>query len=488
MNQMQSENISENPSEPQKLKKRYIIGVIALIVFILFIIFRIAILSGVYGFVAKQAYENPQSGWYSLLSSSFFQTLTAPAYQESNSTTRYEIKQQERTEYKVTTKIQRESNIFPEGYVTEINGEPPSISYNDTIIQKINAGNTEQKIINSKQVSSSEGSAAIVITGKGSKEEIISMLQEDYRLMIENQGKSRALISFSDTSILNQLQSYTGTAPTQIYAIDFFIEDSNTDQVGTVFILYEVCNTYIRLPLIINQNQQYIIGDSQHIIDNYCSDPSDQDASPAEAGIVELSTCADCTYFPIGKKQKLRADYAPKVVSLSSLDSNYQIHEDTLPDLERLINDAKSAGFNIQITSAYRSYQDQVETFTYWVEREMNLYGYSRVDAEKSANKFSARPGFSEHQLGTVVDLNSIDCNAFDGYCYANEVLWKWLKENAYKYGFIQSYPDGKELITGYIPEAWHYRWIGIGNAGEYKKVEEKLVLQEWLTTKNGVL
>lgn len=486
--QLESNEYFVNQNKTIKLSKKYIFGISALAILFLVIIFRVGILSGVYGFIAYQSYENPQSFWYSIFSSHIFQNIAEPAYLEGNPSVLYEIKQQDRIEYKGTDKVQEESVLLPEGYVAEINGESASVTYDDTIFQKIDSGNAQQKIISSTQVSSSEGTPSVVITGTGSKEEIITMLKINYRKMIETQGTTQELIELSDNSILGNLQEYAATAPTEIFAVDFSIDDTRNDRVGTVFILYPICNTYIGLPLTINLDQKYIIGDAQKIIDFYCSNPSDPDASPEQAGIVELSTCIDCTHFPIGKKQKLRADYAPEVVSLATLNSTYQIHKDTLPDLERLINDAKSAGFNIQITSAYRSYQNQVETFNYWVEREMNLYGYNRADAEQSANKFSARPGFSEHQLGTVVDLNSTDCNAFDGYCDANEILWRWLRENAYKYGFIQSYPDGKELITGYIPEAWHYRWIGLENAIEYKKVENQMVLQEWLMMKLGVL
>ncbi|NLA46732.1 MAG: M15 family metallopeptidase, partial [Firmicutes bacterium] len=99
---------------------------------------------------------------------------------------------------------------------------------------------------------------------------------------------------------------------------------------------------------------------------------------------------------------------------------------------------------------------------------------------EEAANRFSARPGQSEHQLGTTVDFGGTSADWTTGF--ANTKQGKWLLNNAHLYGFALSYPEGKESVTGYIYEPWHFRYIGVAVAKEWK--ESGLVLCEFLKTK----
>lgn len=151
------------------------------------------------------------------------------------------------------------------------------------------------------------------------------------------------------------------------------------------------------------------------------------------------------------------------------------------PYLEELILTAQAAGYNISSTSSYRSFETQVETFNYWVDWNQNVFGYDRAKALTEANRISAIPGFSEHQLGTTVDLNATECNAFEGYCGQNEALWTWLDQNDSTYGFVLSYPEGTEEQSGYRFEPWHYRWIGIENMNSYEN--SGMILRDWLET-----
>ena len=86
---------------------------------------------------------------------------------------------------------------------------------------------------------------------------------------------------------------------------------------------------------------------------------------------------------------------------------------------------------------------------------------------------YSARPGHSEHQLGYAVDINTVQEK------FKNTKEYAFLKDNAYKYGFIERYKEGKEFITGYGYEPWHYRYVGIDAA----KIiyENDLTLEEYL-------
>ena len=82
-----------------------------------------------------------------------------------------------------------------------------------------------------------------------------------------------------------------------------------------------------------------------------------------------------------------------------------------------------------------------------------------RIDGVEAADTYSARPGFSEHQLGYSIDLTNGESVPFEEFHNTKE--YEWLKDNAYKYGFILRYPKDKEYITGYIFEPWHIRYVG---------------------------
>lgn len=113
---------------------------------------------------------------------------------------------------------------------------------------------------------------------------------------------------------------------------------------------------------------------------------------------------------------------------------------------------AKENGFNLYIGSGYRSYSTQSKVYKNYVKR----------DGKAKADTYSARPGHSEHQSGLAIDI--CDYN-YKGKCinsgYNNTESAKWLSDNAYKYGFILRYPNGKTNETGYKYESWHYRYVG---------------------------
>lgn len=121
-------------------------------------------------------------------------------------------------------------------------------------------------------------------------------------------------------------------------------------------------------------------------------------------------------------------------------------------------NDAHNIGLTLYINSPYRSYNTQKYLY--------NNYGLK--DGYTLADTYSARPGFSEHQTGYAIDVTSKSTN-FSNFEYSSE--YKWLEDNAYKYGFILRYPKGKEYITGYQYEPWHYRYVGKGLANKIKEL-----------------
>jgi len=113
--------------------------------------------------------------------------------------------------------------------------------------------------------------------------------------------------------------------------------------------------------------------------------------------------------------------------------------------------DAAAQGINLYDFSSYRGYYAQKNLF----ER------YAASDGEEAANRYSARAGFSEHQTGFVTDIGGDNRGAWAETTFDDTTEARWLAENAGRYGFIMRYPPGKETITGYIHESWHYRYIG---------------------------
>lgn len=153
----------------------------------------------------------------------------------------------------------------------------------------------------------------------------------------------------------------------------------------------------------------------------------------------------------VNKYSNVTEKYKPK--NLMTIDKKYwidnekqQAAEVAANAFEEMASDALKEGLYILANSTYRSYKDQEEIFATYKD----LYG------ENYALKYAAKAGFSEHQTGLVIDIAAKNNNIF-----ANSKESTWVYENAYKYGFIQRYPKGKEEITGYKYESWHYRYVG---------------------------
>lgn len=164
-------------------------------------------------------------------------------------------------------------------------------------------------------------------------------------------------------------------------------------------------------------------------------------------------------YLLVNKFYYLDSNYIPE--NLELLDSSYAkngiyLVKEAKDNIERLINDAKNDGMSIRVISAYRSY-------TY----QENLYNnYVKNDGVEMADTYSARPGYSEHQTGLVVDVT----RAYDNFNnFENTDEYNWMLENAANYGFILRYPKDKEAITTYSFEAWHYRYVGVELAQKIK-------------------
>lgn len=174
----------------------------------------------------------------------------------------------------------------------------------------------------------------------------------------------------------------------------------------------------------------------------------------------------------VNKKIRLPADYAPSdlvsLVGSVAAVSGSALRSEAAINIIDLFNAAKAESKNLSVVSAYRSYSQQVSVFNGWVASA----------GLKNAERFSARPGHSQHQLGTAVDFGVAGQSNFnEGFGQTAEGIW--LSQNAHKFGYVLSYPKGQEAVTGYSYEPWHYRYIGRDNA--QKMVSSGLILEEYL-------
>ncbi len=177
---------------------------------------------------------------------------------------------------------------------------------------------------------------------------------------------------------------------------------------------------------------------------------------------------------PVSKERTL-GNYAPsdlrRIPDYLSMEGRVMyLRAVPLEQLELMWRAADRDNVELVVRSAYRSYNTQRTLFN----------NYVRDHGEEEANRFSARPGQSEHQLGTTVDFGGTDADL--SAAFANTAAGRWLSANAHRFGFVMSYPDGKEQITGYIYEPWHYRYIGVESALEFNA--SGLTLKEYLEAK----
>lgn len=167
----------------------------------------------------------------------------------------------------------------------------------------------------------------------------------------------------------------------------------------------------------------------------------------------------------VNKYYTLSENYIPEnLVSISSqyAYANNKITEEANNAYVLMWKAAKEAGYQLIVNSSYRDYKDQEDVY-----ESIKLY---KGDTE--ADKVAARPGHSEHQTGLAIDVFEIN-NQLTG-TFKNSPAYTWLKNNAHLYGYIERYPEGKEYLTGYSFESWHWRYVGVEAA--------KIIYEENLT------
>ena len=183
--------------------------------------------------------------------------------------------------------------------------------------------------------------------------------------------------------------------------------------------------------------------------------------------ITELS---DWKIMLVNTENPLPGDFE---VELANYDRTRQFDARAIDELTQMIKDMKAEGAaNIWIQSAYRSVEYQKRLFDNKVQEFINM-GKTREQAEIYASRWVNKSETSEHHLGLAVDFNNVKPN------FENTKEFKWLTENAEKYGFILRYRKDKKEITGVGYEPWHWRYVGVEHA---KKINElDMCLEEYV-------
>lgn len=154
-------------------------------------------------------------------------------------------------------------------------------------------------------------------------------------------------------------------------------------------------------------------------------------------------------------------DYHPKGLR-NVAGSGDQLRDEAADAVEDLVADARKAGHPLKVISAFRSYERQQVLFNQYQTKFGTEY----------AERISARPGTSEHQLGLAADVGYSGSKCELHACFGQTPAGKWIAEHAVDYGLIVRYPEGEEKTTGYRYEPWHLRYIGTEHAQAMKKLD----------------
>jgi D-alanyl-D-alanine carboxypeptidase len=189
-------------------------------------------------------------------------------------------------------------------------------------------------------------------------------------------------------------------------------------------------------------------------------------------------------FFLINDENPLPEDFLPELEVIDFTGSReFYLDARAAPFAVEMLAAAEDDGVILRVVSAYRSRQRQLENFNNYVARLVREHGMSEDEAIVLTASQIALPGASEHNAGLAVDILSADW-----FLYHDDVTeefertpeFRWLIENSWRFGFILRYPRGKEDVTGFIYEPWHFRYVGIDIAEQM--VNSGLTLEEYIS------
>jgi len=184
----------------------------------------------------------------------------------------------------------------------------------------------------------------------------------------------------------------------------------------------------------------------------------------------------------VNKSYRLSENYSPgDLIYADICSTGYCFMRTTAANaFHQMKNAALEEGIDLTFSSAFRDETYQNVLYEQYIEEE----------GQEAADTYSARGGYSEHETGLVVDMLSVSNpeSAFDTYAFAQTEESQWLAAHAHEYGFILRYPEGKEEITGYMYESWHYRYVGVEEAAAIHNAGENISMEEYYAFKGGTI
>lgn len=179
--------------------------------------------------------------------------------------------------------------------------------------------------------------------------------------------------------------------------------------------------------------------------------------------------------FIVNKKRSVSSSYVPSDLVYPNVNGSgsRMMRREAAVALEKMFNAASKNGLYLYASSGYRSYATQSYLYN----------NYVSFDGVANADRYSARPGHSEHQLGLAMDITN-GGGLSDYFGYTSE--GKWLADNAHKYGFILRYTSTKESVTGYKYEPWHFRYVGIDYATAIYSEGSETTMEEYFGVPGG--
>ncbi len=242
--------------------------------------------------------------------------------------------------------------------------------------------------------------------------------------------------------------------------IDYILNNNYNDIIDDIikekYYLNKNLQKYIEYK---NNHQQEKLSDIIAIINTHADKEEYKETNKTDIEKKELML--------VNKYNHLDENYKPeniiKISPVYAYDEN-SAPKEVLEQYKKMFNAAQEQGLELIISSSYRSYEEQKETYEF----------YEQTKGENVKN-YASLPGYSEHQTGLAFDILKIGVLT-DDFDQTDE--FKWLINNSYKYGFILRYPKEKEKITKFDYESWHYRYVGI----EAAKIihDENITLEEY--------
>ena len=187
-----------------------------------------------------------------------------------------------------------------------------------------------------------------------------------------------------------------------------------------------------------------------------------------------IDTTSDASLYRIADySHPIDPHYVPDSLALVTVPCQNKIYlrSEVIRPLQEMFQSASKDGISLYLISGYRSYASQTYLWNYYCEK----YG------EERAKQIDCYPGVSEHMLGLALDIGTVDRQYELDPDFANTSAFAWLKENAWQYGFILRYPEGKENITGIQFSPWSFRYVGTEEASKIHK--EGVTMEEYYAT-----